>query len=183
VRLVAADVLCSGVYGLLTVMLVLLGHKLGAGEGGYGLLLGAFGIGGVTGAVLTGRVASPAHWRATLTMALLLVAGTLLALGWAPALTQALLAAALGGGGMVVAEVLSETALPRMLGDDVLGRAYGLVVPTSLGGIVAGSLIAGPLVSLFGLGGAFTAAGMTVLAVCALLVRRPLVAAPLPAGA
>ena len=28
-------------------------------------------------------------------------------------------------------EVLSETALPRMLDDEVLGRAYGLALPTS----------------------------------------------------
>jgi hypothetical protein len=33
-----------------------------------------------------------------------------------------------------------------MLDDDVLARAYGLVLPMSLGGIVAGSLLAGPLV-------------------------------------
>ena len=44
---------------------------------------------------------------------------------------------------MVVGEVLSETALPRMLSDDVLGRAYGLALPASLGGIVAGSLAEG----------------------------------------
>jgi hypothetical protein len=77
---------------------------------------------------------------------------------------------------MVVGEVLSETALPRMLGGDVLGRAYGLVLPAALGGIVAGSLIAGPLVSLLGLQGALALAGLSVLATAALLLRRPLVA-------
>src|SRR5438309_1533243 len=46
VRLVAADLLCSAVYGLLTVTLVLVSHRIGAGTGGYGLLLGGFGAGG-----------------------------------------------------------------------------------------------------------------------------------------
>jgi MFS family permease len=183
IRLVAADVLCSAVYGLLTVTLVLVSHHVGAGEGGYGLLLGAFGAGGVVGALLTGRMASPARWRRTLTVALLLVAVTLVALGSVSTLASAMAAALLGGGGMVVGEVLSETALPRMLGDDVLARAYGLVLPTSLAGIVAGSLVAGPLVSLLGLQGAMMTSSAVVLAVAGVLGRRPLTAAPpAPAG-
>jgi MFS family permease len=183
VRLVAADVLCSGVYGLLTVTLVMVSRHVGAGDGGYGLLLGAFGAGGVIGATLTGRVASPALWRRTLTVALLLVAGTLAALGSAPTLATAMAAALLSGGGMVVGEVLSETALPRMLGDDVLARAYGLVLPSSFAGIVAGSLVAGPLVSLLGLQGALMCSGAVVLAVTGMLGRRPLMAGPAPAPA
>jgi hypothetical protein len=75
---------------------------------------------------------------------------------------------------MIVGEVLSETALPRMLDDGVLARGYGLVFPISIAGIVAGSLIAGPLVSLLGVTGAMAAAGAGVLAVGALLVSRPL---------
>ena len=174
VRLVAADVLCSGVYGILSVTLVLLSRRLGAGDSGYGLLLAAYGVGGVTGASLTGRIATPARWRKAMAAALVLVAATLIALGSLPSLVPALVAALLGGGGMVVGEVLSDTALPRLLGDDVLGRAYGLVLPVSLGGIVVGSLLAGPLVSLLGLEGAFTATGAIVFVTCAILVRRPL---------
>jgi MFS family permease len=94
----------------------------------------------------------------------------------APTFAVAVVLSVLCGGGMVVGEVLSETALPRMLGGDVLGRAYGLVLPAALGGIVAGSLIAGPLVSLLGLQGALALAGLSVLATAALLLRRPLVA-------
>jgi MFS family permease len=180
IRLVAADVMCSAVYGLLTVTLVMVSRRVGAGDGGYGLLLGAFGAGGVIGAMLTGRVASPPRWRRTLTVAMLLVAGSLAALGSVPTLASAFAAALLGGGGMVVGEVLSETALPRMLGDDVLARAYGLVLPISLGGIVAGSLVAGPLVSLLGLQGALMCSGAVVLGVTAVLGRRPLVTAPAP---
>jgi MFS family permease len=183
IRLVAADVLCSGVYGTLTVTLVLLSHELGAGSGGYGLLLGAYGVGGVIGATVTGRLTNPARWRTVLSVALLLVAATLLGLGSVATFPQAVAAALIGGGGMVVGEVLSETALPRVLPDDELARAYGLVMPASLGGIVAGSLLAGPLVALVGIDGAFITTGLVVLVVCAVLMRRPLIATAAPAGA
>jgi hypothetical protein len=38
-------------------------------------------------------------------------------------------------------------------------------------------------VDLLGITGAFTASGALVLVVCALLMRRPLAVAPVPAGA
>ena len=80
-----------------------------------------------------------------------------------------------GGSGAVVAEVLSETALPRMLDDAVLARAYGIMLPVTLSGIVAGSLVAGPLVALLGVSGALITTGAAVLALAALLLRRPLI--------
>jgi MFS family permease len=174
IRLVAADLLCSAVYGVLTVTLVMVGRKLGAGTSGYGLLLGGFGAGGVLGAVVTARIQAAKRWRRTLACALTLVGVPLMALGLVPTMIGALALAVVAGGGMIVGEVLSETALPRLLEDSVLARAYGLVFPASIGGIVAGSLIAGPMVALLGLTGALAATGLFVLAACALLLHRPL---------
>jgi MFS family permease len=174
IRLIAADTLCSAVYGMVTVTFVLVSRRFGAGNGAYGLLLAAYGVGGVVGANVVGRLVEPARWRTTLTIALLLVATSLLAIGTSLSLSQALLAALLGGGGLVVGEVLSDTALPVLLDDAVIGRAYGLALPVSIGGIAAGSLVAGPLVSVAGTTGAFAVAAIAVIAVCGLLVRRPL---------
>jgi predicted MFS family arabinose efflux permease len=174
IRLIAADVLCSFVYGFLTVALVLVAHRLGAGDGGYGILLGAFGAGGIVGALVAGRVATPGRWRGMLAVALVLVALPLVALGSAPTTAAAIGLALLAGGGMVVGEVLWEAALPRMLADDVIARAYGLVLPVAIGGIAVGSLAAGPLVMLLGLAGALAATGAVVLAAAALLLGRPL---------
>ena len=182
VRLVAADTLCSAVYGLLTVVLVLVGHRIGAGADGYGLLLGAFGVGGVAGATLAGRLGGASTWRRTLAGALVLVALPLAALGFANAVAPALVLAFAAGGGMVVGEVMSETALPRLLDDAVLARAYGLALPASLAGIVAGSLVAGPLVASLGVTWTLLLAGSFVLAVAALLLRRP-IEVPLAASA
>jgi MFS family permease len=174
IRLVAADVLGSTVYGMLTVTLVLVGRKIGAGNGGYGLLLGGFGVGGVIGATVTARLDTPSRWRRTLGIAIVLIGLPVAALGVVPTLAGAVALALLGGGGMIVGEVLGETALPRMLDDEVLARAYGLVYPISISGIVAGSLIAGPLVSLLGLTGAMAVGGAAVLTIGTLLLSRPL---------
>jgi MFS family permease len=174
IRLVSADVLCSTVYGVLTVTLVLIARKVGAGTGGYGLLLGGFGVGGVIGAAVTARIDAPSRWRRTLMVGLLLVGIPVAGLGLAPGLPTAVALAVIGGGGMIVGEVLGETALPQMLDDEVLARAYGLVFPVSIGGIVIGSLIAGPLLSLFGVTGAMMVAGAAVLVVAVLLLSRPL---------
>lgn len=183
VRLIAADVLCSAVYGLLTVTLVLVSSRLGAGDGGYGVLLGFFGAGGVIGAMVAGRIDAPSRWRGMLSVALVAVGLALAALAVVPSLAGAIALAVLAGGGMVVGEVLSETALPQMLADDVLARAYGLVLPASVGGIVAGALVAAPLVSLLGAQAALGAAGLFVLVAAALLLRRPLTTRPEQMGA
>ena len=175
ITLVAADVLCSAVYGMLTVTLVLVSRKVGAGDGGYGLLLGAFGAGGVLGALVTARISGEEQWRRMLALALAMVGLPLAALGLAPTLLLALALAVLGGGGMIVGEVLAETALPRVLDDELLARAYGIVFPVSICGIVAGSLVAGPLLALFGLTGALAVSGAFVLVVAGLLLHRPLV--------
>jgi hypothetical protein len=133
--------------------------------------------------VLVGRQTESAALDAALARVLqgdaatLLVATTLVALGSGPTLLEALAASLLGGGGLVVGEVLADTALPQMLDDDILASAYGLAVPVSIGGIVVGSLLAGPLVSFLGVGGALTAIGLAVVVACGALVRRRLVVA------
>jgi MFS family permease len=179
-RVIAADIICSAVYGMLTVALVLVAGEVGAGPGGYGLLIGSFGVGGLLGAAVASRI-DGVHWRRTLAVALALVALPVAALGFVHTLWVALALGLVAGTGSIVAEILAETALPRLVDDEVLARAYGFVLPAALSGIVAGSLIGGPLVALLGLTGALVATGGGVLVLAFLLLRRPLtVAVPLP---
>ena len=63
------------------------------------------------------------------------------------------------GAGFILVEVMVETGLQRTLAPDVFARAYGFAFPAAIAGIVAGSLIAAPLVALFGVRGAFVALG------------------------
>ena len=75
----------------------------------------------------------------------------------------AILLAGFTGAGAILVEVMTETGLQRMLPTEVFGRAYGLALPASIAGIVAGSLIAPVLVSAFGQNGALVACGAAAL--------------------
>ena len=153
-RLVGADIVCSVIYGMQTVLLLLLGRHVGLGDAGYGWLLAGTGAGGVLGTTLSGRAAGSTRPRAVLVAALLTVAtaGTLMAV--TSSLRLLMTGAMLVGAGAVIVEVLTETTLQRDLNEDVFARAYGIAFPASIGGIVIGSLIAAPLVAVVGLTGA-----------------------------
>lgn len=180
VRLVGADTLCSLIYGTQTVLLILVARSAGLGMHGYGYLFAGIGAGGVLGTMLAGRAAR-LPYRTTLAAALALVGLPTLALPaahWGPA---AIVLAGLTGAGAVGVEIMTETGLQRMLPEEVFGRAYGLALPASLAGIVAGSLIAPALVSWLGATGALLACGATVIGYAALLTRGTDSPAPAPA--
>jgi predicted MFS family arabinose efflux permease len=184
IRLVGADVVCSLVYGMQTVLLVLVARNAGLGMNGYGYLFAAIGAGGLAGTSLAGRMAR-LPLRVALAASLTMVGGPMLALPlahWAPA---ALLLTGFTGAGAVCVEVMTDTGLQRMLDDEVFGRAYGLTLPAAVAGIAAGSLLAPALVSAFGLSTALLAGGGVVVAYCAVVCRFrqavPSTAGPQPA--
>ena len=162
-RIVGADIMCSAAYGALTVLMLLLSRGLGHGDAGYGYLLAGFGVGGLAGAAMAARlrVRNP---RGTVGATLLVVAASPALLAFTPSLAVALVLAVAFGAGTVMVEVVVDTALVRRLDETVLARAYGLAYPASIGGIVAGSLAAAPLVGWFGTSGALVATGGAVAA-------------------
>jgi MFS family permease len=183
-RLVGADIMCSLVYGAQTVLLLLLGRKLGYGDAGYGYLLAGCGIGGLVGAMAAARLGGAGRPR-HVAVVLLAVAIPSSLLAVTPWLAGAVFLAVVIGAGSVMVEVVVDTALARSLDEAVLARAYGLAFPASIGGIVVGSLIAAPLVALVGLSGALAAVGGLVAVYCLVLclpvpARRDVVS-PVPA--
>jgi MFS family permease len=183
-RLIGADLVCSAIYGAETVLLLLLSRELGLGDHGYGYLLASFGLGGVLGAGVAGRAAASER-------AGLVVVGAMAAIAACTALFAdpfgvggALALGVVSGAGFIVVEVLVETGLQRTLAPDVFARAYGFAFPAAIAGIVAGSLVAAPLVALFGVRGAFVALGALTAVYTLTLLRRPQPAtAPVPAPA
>jgi predicted MFS family arabinose efflux permease len=170
VRLVGADILCSMVYGMQTVLLVLVARNAGLGLHGYGYLFAAIGAGGLAGTSLAGRAAR-LPLRVALAASLAMVGVPMLAMPlahWAPV---ALVLTGFTGAGAVCVEVMTETGLQGMLDDEVFGRAYGLALPAAVAGIAAGSLIAPVLVSAFGAATAMIASGGVVVAYCAVVWR------------
>ena len=171
-RLVGADVVCSVVYGMQTVLLLVLSRSLGFGNAGYGYVLAGMGVGGILGTTVAPRAARSAHPRRVLVLALLGVAGPAALMAATPSLTGLLFWAVLSGAGAVLVEVLTETSLQRDLDEEVFARAYGIAFPAAIAGIAGGSLVAAPLVSAVGLTGAIVATGVLV-AVYAALVALP----------
>jgi predicted MFS family arabinose efflux permease len=180
-RLVGADVVCSVIYGAETVLLLLLSRDMGLGDHGYGWLLAAFGLGGVLGAGLVGRVGDGRE-RTVLAAAMAAVAASTALLADPFGLGGAVALGVVAGAGSISVEILADTGLQRLLSPDVLARAYGLALPAALAGIVAGGLIAPTLAALFGLHGAFAALGAVAAAYALALVRRP-ASVPVPAPA
>jgi MFS family permease len=163
-RLVGADIMCSLTYGAQTVLLLLLGRRLGYGDAGYGYLLAGYGVGGVFGAGLASRLSAARNPRYAVGAVLLTVAVPSAMLAVTPCLTGAMVFAVAIGGGSVMVEVVADTALARALDEAVLARAYGLAFPASIAGIAVGSLVASPLVTLVGLAGALAVVGGAVAA-------------------
>ena len=183
-RLVGADIVCSAIYGAETVLLLLLSRDLGLGDHGYGYLLASFGLGGVLGAGVAGRVAARERTGAVVVGAMAAVAACTALLADPFGVGGALALGVASGGGFIVVEVMVETGLQRTLAPEIFARAYGFAFPAAIAGIVAGSLIAAPLVALFGVRGAFVALGALTALYTLTLVRRPApVAAPAPAPA
>jgi MFS family permease len=172
-RLIGADIMCSTLYGAQTVLLLAVSRAIGLGTGGYAYLFAAIGAGGLLGTALAGRASRYRHPRYVLAAALA-AAGLpmpLLALTRWPA--AAIVLAGITGTGAILVEILTDTCLQRELDEEVFGRAYGLALPASLGGIVAGSLIAPLLTGALGGAGALVAIGGAVLAYGALVLRAP----------
>ena len=159
VRVLGADVVCSVIYGMQTVLLMLLSRAFGFGAAGYGYVLAGLGAGGILGTLVAGRAAASGRPRAVLAGTLVLVAGPSALMAFTPWLPGLLGWAVIAGGGAALVEVLCETVLQRGLDEDVFARAYGVALPVSLGGIVAGSLVAAPLTLLVGLTGAMVSTG------------------------
>ncbi|MBV9830096.1 MAG: MFS transporter [Marmoricola sp.] len=170
-RLVGADFLCSAVYGAHTVLLLLLAHEMGVGDAGYGYLLGAFGLGGVAGTVLTGRIAGRLSPRSLLLVAGVAVGIPAVLLG-VPAPFVVLMAwAVVVGAGAIVVEVATDTALQTSVAPEVLARAYGISFPAAVSGIVLGSLVAAPAAAALGVRGALVVVGAAMCAYVVAVVR------------
>lgn len=152
-------------------MLLVLSRRIGLGTRGYGYLFAGLGAGGLLGTILARRVITCRRTRLVLSVALAAVGApmVLLPVVTRPAVAIAMVAAT--GTGAVLVEILTETGLHRALDAEIFGCAYGLAVPASLGGIVAGSLIAPLLVGAFGERGALIAAGTGVLCYALTLLR------------
>jgi MFS family permease len=170
-RLVGADVMCSVVYGMQTVLLLLVARESGLGLHGYGYLFAAVGAGALAGTTLAGRALRHPRQRAVLADMLAAVGLPMLLLAVVHGAAVALILVAVTGAGAILVEIVTDTGLQRLLPAETLGRAYGLAVPAAVAGIALGSLIAPLLVAALGTTGTLLVCGAVAPAYALTLPR------------
>lgn len=154
------------VYGGELVVLILVSERfLGLGSEGIGWLTAAVGAGGIVAAGLTSRLANSSR-PATVIGASVLAAGLplpLLAFVRAPAVAVALLV--VEGAGSIVLDVVSTTAIQRIVPNEVAARVFGLIDSFAVAAILVGSLVTPVLVEYFGLEATLLILGAVVVAI------------------
>ena len=154
------------VYGAQTVQLVVYAdEKLGLGAAGYGWLLAASGVGGVLSAVVNGRLAASTRVSVIVISTAALYCATQLVYAATDVFALALLVTVVGGAGFVACEVVGETALARVVPEDVLGRVLGVMAGVSVAMLLAGAALAPVLINVASL-----ATSLVVLGVAPLVV-------------
>ena len=160
-------------WGALDVLLVVLAiDALSMGQSGVGFLNAAIGAGGIVGAALSAFLVGRSRLAGPFGAGLLLWGGALAAIGLLPLPAVALLLLALAGMGRVVMEVAGRTLLQRVSPDALLSRVFGVLEGIHNGSLAIGSIVAPALLAVVGTGGAFIAAGVTLIGFTALSWRR-----------
>ena len=148
-------------------------HTLHAGPGGYGALMGAWGLGAVAGS------AAYARWRRRSTSTLIAASGLSLAVGFgimgvAPTLVVALVGSAVAGMGNGVESVAAKTAVQEQASDHWMALVMSLndsISQLAPGlGILLGGVIAALATSRAALG--FAAAGSLAFALAVPVALR-----------
>ncbi|MDX6287384.1 MAG: hypothetical protein QOG53_2869 [Frankiales bacterium] len=135
-------------YGAQTVQLVVyVQSQLHLDADGYGYLLAGAGAGGVLGATVSNRLAARKRITLPLMIGTIAFVGSQLLFAATGVVVIAIAIAVLSGIGMVVSDVISETAMTRAASNETLGRIFGATDGIVVGAMVLGALVAAPVVS------------------------------------
>jgi MFS family permease len=164
VTMALTDVVGSFVYGLLTVLLVML-----AADDRYGLAFVALGVGGILGALCAPRFGESPR-TAALVLAALAVMLDLCGLSLDFVVLSLVLC--LSGAAMSLIEVRTDIAVLRDAPPAVVGAVAGWVLHADYVAMAAGAAVAAPLTAVVGLQAAFPVAAVVVAACAGLLMLR-----------
>ncbi len=158
--LVLTQVATCVLYGLETVLYALVTTaRLGMTVDGVAFLYAAIGVGGLAAAGLARRLADRTEAGLVLAMAALLCGVPMATLAVLTLPSAALAVLLIEGAAMIVVDVMVATSLQRVLGADVLGRAFGALDASITAGMLFGMLVAPIVVSTFGLTTALVVGG------------------------
>ena len=166
------------VYGALQVlMLVAAWKRLGMSEGGYGALCAGLGAGAFVALVVVNRVGRMSNLALALAGSVLLSSTPVALLAFTSTPLVGVVLLGFSGLGLVLTEVLALALVQRELPIDRVAGVFGLLDSLTVGAMLVGSVVAGPLVSLLGLEWALVVVGsfvpvIAVVAVPKLAARR-----------
>ncbi|MGN6742516.1 MAG: MFS transporter, partial [Amnibacterium sp.] len=152
---------------------------LAGGGGGFGLAMTLWSAGALAGTQLVPRLPERLH-PVVLAASAVVMGAAIAGIGLAPSLGVAFAASVVGGIGNGGLNVAQTAVLARFTPERAHGRAFaaaGAMIQSAIG---VGTLVAAPLTTALGAGGAMTVAGLaTVVAASAgaLTLRRPSVTA------
>ncbi len=172
--IVRSSVFSVAAIAILALLPVAAATMPGGGPLTYGILLGAFGIGAVGGALMSARLQQtiPAETQVRLAFAGFAICAIVLAVS--PSAILAGLGLMIGGACWVLALSLFNVSVQLSSPRWVVGRALSAYQTATFGGMALGSWIWGLLAENAGLPTAFLAAALCLLAGAALGLRLPL---------
>ena len=149
------------------ILVLYAGDILGVGATGFAVLLAIAGVGGITGSLLSGRVARGARTRPVMLIALALLAAGQLGLAVADAFLVAAVALFAAGLGYGLWGVVSLTLRQRLAPDALLARAGAGHRLLALGCSAFGALLGGVVARLYGLRATYALGALLLAVTCA----------------
>jgi predicted MFS family arabinose efflux permease len=163
----------------LAILVLYAREILGVGEVGFGLLLGIAGVGGITGSLLSGRIARGPRSRPVILTSVALPAAAQLGLAAATAFAMAAAALFVASLAYGLWGVVSLTLRQRLAPDALLGRAGAGHRLLALGFSALGALFGGFVARAYGLRATYLVGALVLVAVfvaVALLLTRERIA-------
>ncbi len=159
------DIVTGFFWGGLSVALVIFAvDRLGAGEDATGYLWAAVGVGGVVGAVASSSIILRPNLGPVLVLGSIILSVGFFVLGLVENLPFALVAMAIVAAGALLAQVVGETVLQRVVPDAIRGRTLGTLQTLSTLTYAAGSFAVPVLMVSIGAQLILTVGGVAVLA-------------------
>lgn len=159
---------------ILALLPVIAANLLGGGPLTYGFMLGAFGIGAIGGALITGPIRQQLESESIVRCAFLGFAICALLAAVSPSEWITGLALAIGGASWVLANSLFNVSVQLASPRWVVGRALSLYQTASFGGMALGSWTWGVFADVYGIRFALVAACISLIIGAALGLLLPL---------
>ncbi len=158
------DVVTGFLWGGLSVALVIFAvERLGAGEDATGFLWAAIGVGGVLGAVASSSIVLRPNLGPVMLLGSAILGSGFVFLGIVDSLLWALIALAVVASGALLAQVVAETILQRVVPDAIRGRALGTLQTLSTVTYALGSFLVPVLMTTIGAQAILTIGGIAIL--------------------